>query len=298
MYLDVQMPNTKSNSQSGAPPALVSAVKRVLRPLVGLLLDHNLTYTWLSGILKSIFVEVAEREFRLPGKDQTDSRITLLTGVHRKDVRRLRREPAADEAPPASIYLGAQLVALWISDDRFLHRAGDPRPLPRRRQDDGQPSFEDLVTSVSKDIRPRAVLDEWLRLQAVEVDDQDRVCLKVEAFVPSKGFDELAYYFGRNLHDHMAAARHNVQGGEPPFLERSVYYDELSLDSVKALAALSEKEGMKALKTLNRRARQLQNRDRESPHAQHRMNFGIYFFDIEAQQDDPGPDTDAEIKDK
>ncbi len=289
------MANSESNSQSGAPPALVSAVKRVLRPLVGLLLDHNLTYTWLAGILKSIFVEVAEQEFRLPGKDQTDSRITLLTGVHRKDVRRIRREPATAEAPPASIYLGAQLVALWISDDRFLDRAGEPSPLPRRRHDDSGPSFEDLVTSVSKDIRPRAVLDEWLRLGAVEIDAQDRVCLKAEAFVPSKGFEEKAYYFGRNLHDHMAAARNNVQGGEPPFLERSVYYDDLSPDSVKALAALSEKEGMKALKTLNRRARQLQNRDRESPHAGHRMNFGIYFFDSEERHDDP--DTDSETKD-
>ena len=292
------MPNLESKNQSGAPPALASAVKRVLRPLVGLLLDHNLTYTWLSGILKSIFVGVAEQEFRLPGKDQTDSRITLLTGVHRKDVRRLRREPATDEPPPASIYLGAQLVALWISDDRFLDRAGNPSPLPRWRQDDGEPSFEDLVRSVSKDIRPRAVLDEWLRLEAVEIDDQDRVCLKTEAFVPSKGFEEKAYYFGRNLHDHMAAARHNVQSGEPPFLERSVYYDDLSPASVKTLAELSAKEGMKVLKTLNRRARKLQNRDRGSPEAQHRMNFGIYFFDSKERQDDPGTDAGPDSKDK
>jgi hypothetical protein len=265
---------------------------------VGLLLDHNLTYTWLSGILKSIFVEVAEQEFRLPGKDQTDSRITLLTGVHRKDVRRLRREPAMDEAPPASIYLGAQLVALWISDDRFLDDAGNPRPLPRRRQDEARPSFEDLVTSVSKDIRPRAVLDEWLRLEAVEIDDQDQVRLKAEAFVPSKGFEEKVYYFGRNLHDHMAAARHNVQGGEPPFLERSVYYDDLSPASVNALAELSEQEGMKALKILNRRARQLQKRDRKSPDAHHRMNFGIYFLDSEEGQDDPDPGTEADTQDQ
>lgn len=292
------MPNSESDNQSGAPPALVSAVKRVLRPLVGLLLDHNLTYTWLSGILKSIFVEVAEREFQLPGKQQTDSRITLLTGVHRKDVRRLRRETGADGAPPASIYLGAQLVALWISDDRFLDREGNPRPLPRRRRDGAESSFDDLVTTVSKDIRPRAVLDEWLRLGAVEIDAEDRVCLKAEAFVPAKGFEEKAYYFGRNLHDHMAAARHNVQGGEPPFLERSVYYDQLSPSSVKALAELSEQEGMKALKALNRRARQLQNRDQESADARRRMNFGIYFYDSEDPQADPANGTESETKDR
>ncbi len=289
------MRKTESDNQSGAPPALVTAVKRVLRPLVGLLLDHGLTYTWLSGILKSIYVEVAEREFRLPGKDQTDSRITLLTGVHRKDVRRLRREPADDEKPPATVYLGAQLVALWVSDERFLDDHGNPRPLWRRPRDD-ESSFQDLVTSVSKDIRPRSVLDEWLRLGAVEIDAQERVCLKVEAFVPSKGFEEKAYFFGRNLHDHMAAARHNVQGGEPPLLERSVYYDDLSPASIKALTKLSEEEGMRVLKTLNRRARQLQSRDRRAAKARHRMNFGLYFFHDEepAGEQEPGRQGDQQ----
>ncbi len=284
------MRNLDSTNRPGAPPALVSAVKRVLRPLVGLLLDHGLTYTWLSGILKGIFVEVAEREFRLPGKHQTDSRITLLTGVHRKDVRRLRREPVEDETPPASVYLGAQLAALWISDDRFLDKDGNPRPLCRRRKGD-EPSFEELVTSVSKDIRPRAILDEWLRLGAVAIDDRDRVVLEAGAFVPSKGFEEKAYYFGRNLHDHMAAARHNVQGGEPPFLERSVYYDELSPASAEILAQLSEQEGMRLLKILNRRARQLQDRDRGSKHSTQRMNFGVYFYHSDELPDESGRDT-------
>lgn len=274
-------PQGKSGPGSTAPTvpeALKTALVTILRPLVGLLMEHGLTFPWLSGVLKSVFVDVAEHEFRLPDKRQTDSRITLLTGVHRKDVRRLRRQEAAGEAgPPESVYLGAHLVAVWTSDERFLDLQGRPKPLTRLPRDNA-PSFEKLVTSVSKDIRPRAVLDEWLRLGAVEIDEEDRVCLRTDAFIPSKGFDEKAYYLGRNVHDHIAVARHNVQGGDPPLLERSVYYEDLSAESVRELDELAHLEGMRVLQLINRRARELQAADEGADDATDRINFGVYFY--------------------
>ena len=93
---------------------------------------------------------------------------------------------------------------------------------------------EGLVESVSKDIRPRVVLDEWLRLGVARielVDDQELVRLNVEAFVPASGFDEKAFYFGRNLRDHIATAAGNLAGVDPSRLERSVYYDDLTAES-------------------------------------------------------------------
>ncbi len=275
--------NTKSdNSASGAPtPALTRAVKQLLRPLVGLLLDNGLTYGWLTKVLKVIYVDVAESEFGLEQKRQTDSRISLLTGVHRKDVRRLRSEDKENFEPPPSIFIGAQLVALWTTQNQFLDSSGKPASLPRLSsnvEEGDTPSFESLVTLVSKDIRPRAILDEWLRLGAVSLGDDDRVRLEVDAFIPAKGFEEKAFYLGKNVHDHMAAARSNVQSTEPPFLERSVYYDQLSEASIEELSTLSEQEGMALLKKLNTRALQLQKQDIKSKTTGNRMNFGLYFF--------------------
>lgn len=296
---------TKTAAAGAGPVVLTSAVTSLLRPLVGLLMEHGLTFQWLSALLKSVFVDVAEKEFQLPDKRQTDSRITLLSGVHRKDVRRLREKGGAEaEEPPANVYLGAHLVAVWTSDQRFLDRNGLPQPLTRLPRGPG-PSFDELVTSVSKDIRPRAVLDEWLRLGAVEIDDDDRIRLKTEAFIPSQGFEEKAYYLGRNVHDHIAAARHNVRGGLPPMMERSVYYEGLSEQSVQELDELARKEGMKVLQILNRRASALQARDAKSStrtartirargrsrielvNHTHRINFGVYFY-----REDEGPGSD------
>lgn len=277
-------------SSVAAPEKLVAAVRRVLRPLIRLLLSHGLTYPWLSDLLKEIFVEVADKEFQLDRKRQTDSRISLLTGVHRKDVRRLRSVAAATREPaPPSVSLGAQLVGRWLSDSRFQDAGGNPLPLPRLASKGGDLSFDALVASVSKDIRARAVLDEWLRLGVVRLDEDERVVLNVDAFVPAQGFEEKVHYFGQNVHDHLAAAASNVIGGRAPFLERSVHYDTLTPESARELAALAEKAGMQALKTANRRAAQLGDEDAASADARMRITFGVYFF---AESMDPS-DKDA-----
>ena len=262
-------------------PALIRAIKQMLRPLVGLLLDNGLTYGWLTKILKVIYVDVAEAEFRLRNKEQTDSRISLLTGVHRKDVRCIRSEDKDSFVPPSSIFLGAKIVAIWTTEPRFLDNLGNPAPLARLpgvAKSTDTNSFEELVRLVSKDIRPRAILDEWLRLGAVTINKEDQVCLKVDAFIPAKGVDEKIYFLGKNIHDHMAAARDNVENDEPPFLERSVYYDQLCGESVEQLAKLSEEKAMEMLKYLNHEARKLQSRDKKKKSTSLRMNFGVYFY--------------------
>jgi|CXWL01.1.fsa_nt_gi hypothetical protein len=262
------------------PQALVRALRRVLRPLVRLMLARGVGFPYLAELLKGLFVEVAEAEFALRGKTQTASRLSLLSGVHRKDVQRLRRAAAAPDSQsmPAAVSLGAQLVGAWLATPQFCDRRGKPRALARSASAGGEVSFEALVARVSKDIRARAVLDEWLRLDIVRVDEKDRVCLNEEAFVPARGFDEKAFYFGQNCHDHAAAAVANLLAASPPFLERSVHYDALSPESAAALARLSARAGMAALKSVNRRALRLEGGDAKRPGARQRINFGVYFY--------------------
>jgi Family of unknown function (DUF6502) len=259
-------------------PSLLGALRRLLRPLVRLLTAQGLTYPMLAELLKQIYVDVAVREFALDEAAPTDSRVSLLTGVHRKDVKRLRGAPAADEAMPETVALGAQLAAAWTTRRALRDRDGRPRPLPRLASQGGARSFEGLVASISKDIRARPLLDEWLRVGAVALDDQDRVVLRSTAFVPSRGFDEKAFYFGHNLHDHAAAAAHNMQGSAPPFLERSVHYEGLTADSVAALAALAEKDGMRAVQAVYRKAKEREARDRKADGEKQRITFGVYFY--------------------
>jgi hypothetical protein len=253
--------------------ALTAALRSVLRPLVRVLVARGVTYPMLLDLLKDTYVEVAARHFGA----SSDSRVTLLTGVHRKDVRRLREAAQAPASEmPGAVALGAQLVAAWT--ERFHDAKGRPLPLARLQSDGGARSFEALVTGVSTDIRPRAVLDAWLRLGVVKLDAKDRVVLANAAFVPSRGFDEKAFYLGLNVGDHAAASAHNLVGDGAPFLERSVHYDALDPASLPVLAAMAEETGMKALQAVNRAAMQAEARDAKSEAPKQRITFGVYFY--------------------
>lgn len=267
---------------AGASPALVRALRQVLRPLVKLMLARGITYPYLSDLLKGLFVEVAERDFRLDGKRPTDSRVSLVSGVHRKDVSRLRQLTERDEiTPPAVVTLGSQLVSRWMGHPLYQTEHGQPMPLARLSSEGGELSFESLVSSVNSDIRSRVVLDEWLRLGVVHIDEAGRVQLNAAAFVPSQGADEKAHYLGLNLADHANASVHNLLGGLPPFMERSVHYTALSARSVEQLTALSEQMGMKALLAVNQAAMAAEAEDAAaSPpgDASRRITFGVYFY--------------------
>ena len=271
-----------------APPSsLISAVRHLLRPLVKLLLTHSITFPFFSDLLKSIYVEVATEEFRLQGKPQTDSRISLLSGVHRKDVKNLRPERMLEQTIPPTVSLSTRLVKLWGSDPKRLDETGRHRPLPRLMSEGGGASFEGLVSSVSKDIRSRVILDEWLRTGIARIDEEGRVCLNTEPMIKKSDFDEKAYYIGQNLHDHLSAASHNLNGQQPPLLESSIHSNKLTAESIAELDALAKKLGLQMLNEVNKRAIELEARDADKPEAQQRMNFGVYFFSGQSKGQKP-----------
>lgn len=253
--------------------SLLSVVRLVLRPLVHLLLRYQVPYTVLAPIIKKLYVDVADQDFPLAGKKQTESRLSLLTGIHRKEVKRLREElDDSNEAPP-SVSLGGQMVAYWLSTPGY-QRKGKPIALPRQSKILGDVSFETLVETVGRqDIRPRAVLDEWLRLGVARLTDEGEVELCNEAFVPQSGEEEKLFYWGRNLADHMSTASHNLLPEAEPRLERGVYYGDLSTEAVDELHQFYREESMALLKKVNDRARKL----KQSSPGTKRMNAGVYF---------------------
>lgn len=279
--------NTENSAFQKPTSPLISAVSYILHPLVKLLLTRSITYPYMSNLLKSIYVEVATEEFRLKGKPQTDSRISLLTGIHRKDVKNLRPERTMGHPIPPSISLSAKLVKLWTSDPKRLDETGRHRPLPKLMSEGGDASFEGLVNSVSKDIRSRVILDEWLRTGIARIDEEGRVCLVTEPSSTKKDFDEKAYYVGLNLHDHLCAASHNLLEQQPPLLESSIHCNKLTPESIAELDSLTKKLSMQMLNEVNKRTSELEMRDAGKPEAQKRVNFGIYFYSTNSSKRTP-----------
>jgi hypothetical protein len=258
---------------------VLSSVLRVMRPLARLLVRSGVPYPAFATALKHVFVDAARAELASRSMATTDSAVTLLSGVHRRDVRNLGRAASSrkivDEEPRS---LPGEVIARWLSDPAYLDAGGSPRLLARGSETEAG-TFDALVAGVSVDVRPRAVLDELVRLGAVR-EDEFGLHLLGAGFAPRKDFEELSRLFADNLADHAAAAADNLQG-DRNFLEQSVYVDEITGTSAERLQKVSVQAWKQALKTVMAEAQARFDDDAANAEAgqrRHRARFGVYFY--------------------
>lgn len=148
----------------------------LMRPLIRLLTLHGIGLNDLVELAKRLYVEQAEQQLRREGRRVTDAALSTMTGVHRKDVKRIAEAGPLAERRKRSL-LDA-VMSLWSGDPRFIDARGAPRALERRSsvRETAQPSFEDLIEEVTKGVPPKALLDSWMQQNAVRLDEQGRVC--------------------------------------------------------------------------------------------------------------------------
>jgi len=246
--------------------------------LLRLLIKGGLTYPVFADLVRSLYVEQAARMLA-DSTARTDSRLSLLTGVHRKEIRRLREAVGdAPEIPPV-VTLTSQIIARWLGLPAYADTEGRPRPLPRSASD-GAASFEQLVAAVTTDLRPRTVLDDWLSQGLVSLDAEERVVLNAVAFLPRQGSEEQLYYFTRNLHDHMAAATANLASPTPPFLDRAVHYDRLPPAIAAKMEEIGRAAAQRMLVEINREVLAMLEAEGEAPPGTptRRVNLGVFLY--------------------
>ena len=267
------------NSQSNK---LLDTLVRVLVPLVRLMIAKGVTFQMASEVLKRAYVRSANAHFV---EDDTPSgtRLSLLTGLNRKEIRRLTSDEPAKARPPMASYATA-VAAQWRTNRRWRDRAGNPKVLPRRTNNHTL-SFDDLVRSVTTDHRPSAVFDELKRLGFVE-NEGEKVRLVPASFFSSNDQEDRLARASENIEDHMAAAVTNIIEPSSRFLEQSVYSDELSDASAATLHALMREEWQRTFNTVLEKAIRLETDDaKHSRVAKTRMRVGMYFYSEKSKED-------------
>ncbi|MEO1539319.1 MAG: DUF6502 family protein [Pseudomonadota bacterium] len=235
-----------------------AALHLALKPLVRMALGRGLLFQEVSEIVRRCFVEVAEEELTGRGEKRTLSRLSLITGLQRRDLRALQDTPPPKTSPGSRAALA---LALW---------PGAPDPLSR-------PDFEAFATSLGKDVHPRTLLDELVSRDVVSIDG-DTIHPLTRTMIPTDDPNQLDWY-ARNLADHGEAATANLLNSTPQHLDRALYFNRLSRGDVAALKALTTAEGMALLNALRARAADAQ--DATNPDALHRVRAGIYFYSTE-----------------
>ena len=251
---------------------LKQAIKQVLKPLVRFLIQKQFTLPTLVELVKSAYVEVAEKDFSLDGKAPTDSRINLLTGVHRKDVKRLR-DLNDEQKHSEHLSIHSLILASWMSESPYA-KNNEPKALPIT----GKNSFESLADSYTRqNIRASNILENWLELGWVTKDENNFVHLNVDTLQENQLGEDQLYFFSQNLSDHLSTSTQNLVSKDK-LLERAVFYNHLTEESVFKIRSSSKEKAIILLRELNKEALSLQKQDKNKDGAIHRFRFGSYFY--------------------
>jgi uncharacterized protein DUF6502 len=267
------------------PPAdeILRTFGSVLAPLVRLLLASGLDYTRLIAELKPLFIEQARLELLRTGQADTNSAISLLSGVHRKDVREWR-ENGLRPRISQELSMSSRVFARWVQDPVYRDRRKRPKALPRLGP---APSFDTLARSVTQDVHPYTVLTELIRLGLVKIEErkgEEYVVPEREGFVPSAGSREILQFFSGNLSDHASAAVANLLG-DAPRLEQSVIAEGITRESADHLAELARKLWSQVRSEMIAEATRRYAADQDREDATCRARFGAYYWEEERQPD-------------
>ena len=259
---------------------LSAAVLRVLRPLIRIMLRNGASYGTFSDLAKWVYVDVATKEFGIKGRKQSTSRVSVITGLSRKEVMRVRKLPKPDDSASTERYnRAARVIAAWRRGSDFLDEKGRPAPLPMTGSG---ATFSGLVKRFGGDVPVRATLDELIRVGAVEPCKDGRVRLLTRAYIPESSDADKLHILGTDVGHLISTIDHNLK--PDPIIsrfQRKVAYDNLPDDVLPQFRELSAKKAQALLESLDR---WLAQHDRDINPAvkgsgRNRAGLGAFYFE-------------------
>ena len=258
---------------------LYVAITRLLRPLAHILLRNGISYKTFADLAKYVFVDVATKDFAIKNRKQSTSRISVITGLSRREVMRVRKMPSPDITESIEKHnRAARVIAAWRREKEFLDAEGKPAPLIMESQG---ASFSELVKHFSGNVPPRAVLDELIHVGAVEVRTDGRISLLTRAYVPKDYDSHKINILGTDANHLLSTINHNLHPDTTyPLFQRKVAYDNLP-DEV--LEKFHKQFSEKAQDLLEKADKWLAKYDRDvTPSVKgtgrNQTGLGIFFF--------------------
>jgi hypothetical protein len=201
---------------------ILGAFRQLLRPLVRILLRNGITYDEYAETSKTVFVEVAQRDF--PREDVGDSlsQVAIVTGLSRKEAARIAADIAGGGGvSTANLNRVGRILAGWHQDPEFT----GPYGLPLELTTDGPlASFPDLVDRYCPGSDPQSVLDELRRVGVVSMQPGGRVRVLTRAYIPGTEDPASFQFMGLALRDLAETLDSNLNGkSETGYFERRVW---------------------------------------------------------------------------
>lgn len=273
---------------------LFAAVRRLLRPLVRILLRNGVSYGTFSNIAKWVFVDVANNEFGIEGRKQSTSRVSVITGLTRKEVSRLQHMEKPDDRAGSEKYnRAARVVAAWCRETDFLDADGKPADLAMAGP---WVSFGELVRRFSGDVPARAILDELIRTGVAMQLANGKVRLLMNSYIPKNSEAEKLHILGSDVAYLIGTIDHNITcHSEKARFQRKVAYDNLPDEVMPEFKKLTAEKAQTLLEKLDR---WLSRHDKDTAPSvegtgRNIAGLGIYYFEEPYSNKDTANETES-----
>ncbi len=234
-----------------------------------------MTWKEFSELSKRVYVDVATEKFGIRGRPTNVSRVSILTGIGRKEIARLRL--ASPEAVPAAgerTNDATRVLSGWHQDPDYLDARGAPLPLGERGP---APSFESLFRRYGGDTPFQTLLKELKSAGSVTEDERSRLAAARRYHMPAAMSEENVLLFGSNLFDHARTLERNVAGNKDARRFEGYASDEhIRAGDAAAFRAFVEERGQRFLEEIDA-WRHLHRADANEPGAEPvRLGAGVY----------------------
>lgn len=254
----------------------LKALRLLFRPIARILLKAGVNWKELVEVCKATYVEVATEDFGIRGRPTNVSRVAILTGFSRREVRRLR-DLLAEEQPVAfdRMNYATRVLSGWYGDKDFVDDSGSPR---RLQTAGSNPSFETLCSRYSGDVPATTMLKELRHVGAVADDDDGRLSVKTRYYMPvltDPGQVLRSGYVLRDLGETVAYNLHR-DADQPSRFERCAEVANVPTSAVAEFREFIEREGQAFLERVDEWL--TEHEDDESDNGV-RLGLGAYWIE-------------------
>jgi hypothetical protein len=265
---------------------LTRALLRLLKPLVRVLLRNGIAYGSFAELAKKTYVDVAFEDFAPTGRKQTISRVSALTGLTRKETKRLHEMERGDADASQQRYNRAiRVISGWLNDAEFHDHSGHPAPLPVEGE---RGSFAALVKKYSGDMTTQSMLAVLSTASSV-ARDGDSVRLVRHAYVPGNDPADKLHILGTDTAELIATIDHNLVSEKDRLrFQRKVSNHRVREDALPEFQALAANRGQALLEELDAwLTRHEVAGDAADGERAHYVSLGIYYYHNARDEEDP-----------
>jgi hypothetical protein len=262
--------------------AILAACRHLMTPLIRLLLRYGIGHREFSEVCKSVFVDVASRDYGIRGRPANLSKVAVLTGLSRKETKRVRDKLGSDAGQLSSEGLNPPFSVLrgWYSDPLFLNAKGTPVALGL---DGKSPNLADLVRRYAGDVPVGAVVQQMERIGLIGRNASGRFRPLGNHFIPPNLDGQKFAAGATSIHNLISTISHNASPSSPtPWFERYAWSNYLPDNRVERLKDLVADKGQAFLEVVDdwikKNEQPVLFTEGKKPRTE--VGVGVYFFNV------------------